>query len=222
MSQPWMSDRRRRARVLAAVAGALAVIGGLALVADALTDSGGIRTGSALDSEGGGGILQPLPPNTPLSLGIVITRNVSDRAVKLVGARLLRLDPDLELLGFSALPERPDAQGDLPPITALEHPLPGAVPLSEFPPLAPNAKEEQVAVIYALGVKPGGAGKAVGVEVHYRQGGKLRKQVFRQQVYVCSVPSLKVGDCPGVKHPNDVFGEFEDEVKGISGRRSGQ
>jgi hypothetical protein len=210
-------------RILAAVAGGLAVIGGLALVANGLSDNGGIRTGSALDAEGGGGILQPLPPDTPLSLGIVITRNVSDRPVQLVGARLLRLDPDLELLGFSVLPERPDARGKLPPLTALEHPLPGAVPLPEFPPLPPATDEEpQVAVIFALRVKPDGAGKAVGVEVQYRQGGKLRKQVFRQQVYVCWVPSIKVGECPGVEDEMDVFGEFEDEVKGISGRRTRQ
>jgi Arc/MetJ family transcription regulator len=91
-------------------------------------DTAGIETRSALSNDGGGGVLQPLPPDTPLSLGIVVTRNLSDRPVELVGARLLRLDPDLELLGFSALPERPDAQGKLPPITALEHPLPGAVP----------------------------------------------------------------------------------------------
>ncbi|MGH9003339.1 MAG: hypothetical protein ACRDYV_09435, partial [Acidimicrobiia bacterium] len=78
----------------------------------------------------------------------------------------------------------------------------------------------QVTVIFALGVKPGGAGKAVGVEVHYRQDGKLRKQVFRQQVYVCWVASF-VGDvtCPGVEREQDVFGTFEDEVKGINGRR---
>ncbi len=208
------------ARVLAIVVGGVAVIAALALVANSLADDGGIPTGSALDNGGGGGILQPLPPDTPLSLGIVLTRNVSDRPVQLVDARLLRLDPDLELLGFSALPERPDAQGKLPPLTALEHPLPGAVPLPEFPPLPPATDEDpQVAVVFGLGVKPGGAGKAVGVEVRYRQDGKLRKQVFRQQVYVCSVPTSQEDNCPGVEREQDVFGEFEDEVKGISGRR---
>jgi hypothetical protein len=211
------------ARMLAAAAAVLAVIAGVALVADALSDGGGIRTGSALDPGTGGGILQPLPPDTPLSLGIVSIRNVSDRPVELVDARLLRLDPDLELLGFSVLPERPDAHGKLPPITALEHPLPGAVPLSEFPAIAPATNEDpQAAVIFALRVKPNGAGKAVGVEVHYREGGKLRKQVFPQQVYVCWVPSLTEADCPGVKDEMDVFGSFEDEVKGISGRRTRQ
>lgn len=221
MSQPWTSDRRRIGRVLAAIAGGVAVISALALVADGLTDRGGIRTGSALDAEGGGGIIQPLPPDTPLSLGIVHTRNVSHRPVKLVGARLLRLDPDVKLLGFSVLPYGPGPWGVNPPITALGHPLPGEVPLSEFPPLAPAADEDtQAVVMFALGVKPGGAGKAVGVEVRYRQGGKLRKQVFRQQVYVCWVESIKVGDCPGATRPMDVFGEFDDEVKGISGRRT--
>jgi hypothetical protein len=77
-------------------------------------------------------------------------------------------------------------------------------------------------VVFALRVKPNGAGKAVGVEVQYREGGKLRKQVFRQQVYVCWVPTLKDADCPGVKDEMDVFGDFEDEVKGISGRRAKQ
>lgn len=78
-----------------------------------------------------------------------------------------------------------------------------------------------MAIIFALGVKPGGAGKVVGVEVTYRQGDKLRKQVFREQVYVCSVPTLKDADCPGVEDEMDVFGEFEDGVKGIGGRRRG-
>jgi hypothetical protein len=221
VSQPWTSERRRKGRLLALFAGGLAVVAGLALVANALSDDGGIRTGSALDPGGGGGILQPLPPDTPLSLGIVGIRNVSDRPVELVDARLLRLDPDLELLGFSVLPSRPDARGKLPPITALEHPLPGAVPLSEFPPIEPATGEDsQATVMFALRVKPNGAGKAVGVEVHYRQDGKLRKQVFRQQVYVCWVPSWGDNvDCPGVEDEMDVFGEFEDEVKGISGRR---
>ena len=221
MSQPLTSDRRRLRRKLTALAVGVAALGCAALVANALKGDDGIPTGSALDNEGGGGILQPLPPDTPVSLGIVHIRNVSDRPVKLVDARLLRLDPDVELLGFSVLPEEPNAQGDLPPITALEHPLPDAVPLEEFPPV-PSAPDEdpQAVVMFALEVKPGGAGKAVGVEVRYRQDGKLRRQVFRQQVYVCWVPTFE-GDvkCPGVEREEDVFGEFEDEVKGISGRR---
>ena len=223
MSRPWMSDSLRVRRIFGAAAACVAIVGGLALAGSLLVDRGGIRTGSALDNEGGGGILQPLPPATPVSLGIVHAVNVSDRPVELVDARLLRLDPDVELLGFSVLPYGPGPWGVNPPITALEHPLPGAVPLSEFPPLAPATNEDpQAVVMFALGVKPGGAGKAVGVELRYRQGGKLRKQVFRQQVYVCWVPTLKDADCPGVEREQDVFGEFEDEVKGISGRRTEQ
>lgn len=87
------------------------------------------------------------------------------------------------------------------------------MPLAAYPPLPPAPDEHpRVAVMFALKVKPGGAGKAVGVEVRYRQDGKLFKQVFRQQVYACSVPSLT--------DEMDVFGEFEDEVKGISGWRA--
>ena len=221
MSRLWMNNRRRLVRVLATVTAGVAVVACLALVGRSLIDSRGLRAGSALNNDGEGGILQPLPPNTALSVGVVRTSNDSSDLVKLVEARLLRLDPDLQLLGFSALPYGPGPWGSNPPITALEHPLAGAVPLSAFPPLAPNAKEGQAVVMFALRVKPGGAGKAVGVEVRYRQGGRLRKQVFRQQVYVCWVPSFEGEvNCPGVENPNDVFGEFEDEVKGISGRRT--
>ena len=223
MSRPWMSDSLRVRRIFAAAAACVAIVGCLALAGSLLMGRGGIRTGSALDNEGGGGILQPLPPATPVSLGIVHAVNVSDRPVELVDARLLRLDPDVEFLGFSVLPYGPGPWGVNPPITALEHPLPGAVPLADFPPLPPATDEHpQAVVMFALGVKPGGAGKAVGVELRYRQGGKLRKQVFRQQVYVCSVPTLKDADCPGVEDEMDVFGEFEDEVKGTSGRRTGK
>jgi hypothetical protein len=65
-------------------------------------------------------------------------------------------------------------------------------------------------------VKPQSAGKAVGIELTYREQGKLRKQVFEDQVYVCWVPALKDADCPGVDDSkySDVFGDFEDEVKG--------
>ncbi|MGH2668011.1 MAG: hypothetical protein ACRDH5_02620 [bacterium] len=215
-----MIDRRRISPVVAVAAG-LAVTGLLALGAGALVGAGGIPTGSALDNEGAGGILQPLPPDTPLSLGIVYLKNVSRKPIELVNARLLRLDPDLELLGFSALSLGPGPWGMNPPITALEHPLAGAVPLSEFPPLPPAPdKHAQAKVMFALKVKPGGSGKAVGVEVRYRQDGKLRQQVFKQQVYVCWVPSWGDNvDCPGVGREMDVFGEYEDEVKRISGRR---
>lgn len=183
-----------------------------------LTRDGGIPTGSALDVGGGGGILQPLPADTPLTLGIVITHNTSGDWVELVDARLVRLDPQLELLGFSALPPGPGPWGVNPPITALEHPIPGAVPLEDFPPLAPRAKDTQVVVMFALKAKPHQAGKAVGIEVVYRQDGKLRKQIFEEQVYVCWAPDISVGKCPGVDNEFDVFGEYEDEVEGRTGR----
>jgi hypothetical protein len=199
--------RRAVGLLIVAALAALAVVAGLLLRGD-----GGIPTGSALDAEGEGGIFQPLPPDTPVTLGIVSTMNLSAEPVQLVGARLLRLDPDVRLLGFSAVPYGPDGNGVGVPITALEHPLPRAVPLTRFPPLTARAKREQVVVLFALGVRPGGEGMAAGVEVHYRQGGKLRRQVFREQVFVCSVPSLKV-DCPGHHDPNEVFGDFDDEVK---------
>jgi hypothetical protein len=179
---------------------------------------GGVSRGSALDSEGGGGILQPLPANTPLALGIVQIENESDDPIELESARLLRLDPDLELLGFGVLPMGPGPYGSNPPITWMEYPLPGQVPLAEYPPVPPAQDDDpQAAVMFGLRVKPQGAGKAVGIEVTYRQKGKLRKQEFEEQVYVCWVPSLSDGsDCPGPKRPFDFFGDYEDEVKGIS------
>lgn len=69
--------------------------------------------------------------------------------------------------------------------------------------------------MFGLRVKPHGAGKAVGIEVTYRQDGKLRKQVFEDQVYVCWVPQLEGADCPGVDDSSysNVFGDFEDEVR---------
>ncbi len=67
-------------------------------------------------------------------------------------------------------------------------------------------------------VRPGGEGKAVGVAVRYRQGEALKEQVFRQQIFVCSVPEL-VPHCPG--HPDDaaVLGKFEEEVRSGDGGR---
>lgn len=212
-------SERRRIRPSAVVIAVIA-IAGLALAARALVADGGIPTGSALDAGGGGGILQPLPPDTPLALGIVHIHNSSKRPIELVDARLLRLDPDLELLGFSVLPTGPGAYGMNPPLTWLEYPLKGALPLAEYPPVPPAPDEhEQAVVMFGVRVKPNGAGKAVGVEVSYRQDGDLRRQVFEQQVYVCWVPTLEDADCPGVDNEMDVFGEFDDEVKGISGRQ---
>lgn len=197
-----------------------AAITTLIVGARTLLGSDGVPTGSALDNEGSGGILQPLPPNTPLALGIVYVENQSEDPIELVDARLLRLDRDLELLGFSVLPMGPGPYGSNPPITWLEYPLPGQVPLPEYPPVPPSKDDEAAAkIMFGLKVREGGAGKAVGVEVTYRQKGKLRRQLFREQVYVCSVASLQVDDCPGVEDEMDVFGDFEDEVKGISRRR---
>lgn len=177
----------------------------------------GIPTGSALENSGGGGIVQPLPPDTPLSLGLVSIVNRGAHPVDLVDARLLRLDPDLELLGFSVLPTGPNDYGSNPPITWLEHPLKGSVALPDYPPIPPAPDgQEQAVVMFGLRVKPQGAGKAVGIEVTYRENGSLRRQVFEDQVYVCWVPQLKDADCPGPENSLDFFGDYEDEVKGIS------
>jgi hypothetical protein len=192
-------------------AAALAIVGGRALLPE-----GGAAMGSALDNPGGGAILQPLAPGTSLAVGVVYVRNASDQPIELVSARLLRLDPDVELLGFGVLPMGPGPYGSNPPITWLEYPLPGQVPLADYPPVPPAPDEhEQAKIMFGLRVKPHGAGKAVGIEVTYRQGGKLRKQVFEDQVYVCWVPTKEDGDCPGVDDSSysDVFGDFEDEVK---------
>lgn len=207
---------RRLTRRLALGAGVLvaALVG---LGARALLEERGIPTGSALENSGGGGILQPLPPDTPLSLGLASITNRSRDPIQLVEARLLRLDPDLELLGFSVLPTGPNDYGSNPPITWLEYPLKGAVPLPDYPPIPPAPDgQEQAVVMFGLRVKPQGAGKAVGIEVTYREKGSLRKQVFEDQVYVCWVPQLKDADCPGPENSLDFFGDYEDEVKGIS------
>jgi hypothetical protein len=177
----------------------------------------GVVRGSALDTESEGGILQPLLPGQPVSLGIVGTRNVSRDPIELVGARLLRVDPDVEVLGFGAVAEGPGI-----PITALEYPLnfPGVVPVDKFPPIGPAPDEHpQVVVTFGLKVRPGGEGKAVGVAVRYRQRGRFKEQVFRQQVFVCTITSADQHDCPGHKDPMAVFGDFDDEVRGKSGKR---
>lgn len=184
----------------------------------AIRNGGGESEGTALDNTDGGAILQPLPPDTPLALGIVSLTNQGADPIELVKARLLRLDPDLELLGFSVLPTGPNAYGTNPPLTWLEYPLQGAVALDDYPPVPPAPDDqEQAVVMFGLRVKPHGAGKAVGIEVTYRQAGKLRKQVFQDQVYVCWVPAKEDRDCPGVDDSkySDVFGDFEEEVKEV-------
>lgn len=212
-----MTDHRRLSgRRLILIAGAIMAAGAVPVIGRALLENG-VAMGTALDNTDGGAILQPLPPDTPLSLGIVSITNQSREQIELVSARLMRLDPDLELLGFSVLPTGPNAYGMNPPITWLEWPLQGAVPLSDYPPIPPAPKdEEQAVVMFGLRVKHQGAGKAVGIEVTYRQDGNLRKQVFEDQVYVCWVPTKADGDCPGIDDSrySDVFGDFDDEVNG--------
>jgi hypothetical protein len=203
---------------MAVIAGAIAITATAFIGAQTLLEEDGVAEGSALDNPGGGAILQPLPPDTSLSLGLVSITNRSRDPVQLVSARLLRLDQDLRSLGFSVLPTGPNAYGANPPITWLEYPLRGSVPLKEYPPIPPAPDDhEQAVVLFGLTVKPQGAGKAVGVELTYRQRGKLRKQVFEDQVYVCWVPSHKEADCPGVDSGkySDVFGDFKKEVRQV-------
>lgn len=209
-------SRRFSLRRVALIGGAAIVLSVSVLGTRALLVNRGVRPGSALDNPGGGAILQPLPPDTPLAVGTVSITNKGRHPIDLVRARLLRLDPDLDLLGFAVLPTGPNAYGMNPPLTWLEWPLKGAVPLQDYPAIPPAADEhEQATVMFGLAVTPRSAGKAVGIELTYREQGKLRKQVFEDQVYVCWVPSLKDADCPGVDDSkySDVFGDFEDEVK---------
>ncbi len=209
------AERRLSMRRLAVTVSVLLVAVGLAVGLQTILDDRAIV--DALDDRGGGGILQPLPPDTPLALGIVPIENRSDDVIELVSARLLRLDPDLELLGFGVLSMGPGPYGNNPPLTWLEYPLPGQVPLPEYPPIPPTPDDEiQAMVMFGLRVKPQGAGKAVGVEVTYQQKGRLRKQAFHEQVYVCWVPRPNEFDCPGPENELDFFGDYEDEVKGIS------
>jgi hypothetical protein len=142
---------------------------------------------------------------------------VSRDRIQLVRARLLRLDLDVKVLGFGVVPYGPGI-----PITALEYPLnfPGVVPVEQLPPLLPaHGDDPQVVVTLGLKVRPGGEGKAVGVAVRYRQRGRIKEQVFRQQVFVCTITSLDHPDCPGHADQNAVFGDFKDEVRGKSGRK---
>jgi hypothetical protein len=170
---------------------------------------GGVGKGSALNAGGEGGIFQPLLPGQPLSLGIVRATNVSHDPIQLVSARLLRVDPDVEVLGFGAVPYGPGI-----PITALEYPVAGVVTLQQLRPLQPAHNDDpQAVVMFGLKVRPGGEGKAVGVAVRYRQRGQLKEQVFRQQVFVCTITSLDQPDCPGHPDKNAVFGDFDDEVR---------
>jgi hypothetical protein len=201
------------------IGGTVGLAAVIAVGSRALLGGTGVVTGSALENPGGGAIVQPLPPDTPLAVGVVYIRNRSDEPIELVGARLLRVDPQVEPLGFGVLPMGPGPYGSNPPITWLEYPLPGQVALRDYPPIPPTQdNSDQAKVMFGLRVKPHGAGKAIGIEVTYRQDGKLRKQVFEDQVYVCWVPTKEDGDCPGVDESrySNIFGDFEDEVKGAN------
>lgn len=167
---------------------------------------GGVPWGDALydDGEGGGGASGPVLPGEPLTFGLVTTWNQSDDPVELVSARLQRQDPDLELLGFTALPF-----GDVP-ATAREHPVPKAVELSRFP-VQPPADDWQFAVLFGLKIRPGGtAGAAMGVELTYRQGDELRRQAFRAAAYICEAQTLD-SDC--ADRPDAIFGDYDQEVR---------
>lgn len=214
--------RQLSLRRVALIVGVIVIAAVVPLAGRALLGGQEVANGSALDNPGGGAIVQPLPPDTPLAVGVVYIRNRSSDPIELVDARLLRVDPEIEPLGFGVLPMGPGPYGSNPPITWLDYPLPGQVALRDYPPVSPAKDDyEQAKVMFGLRVKPHGAGKAVGIEVRYRQDGKLRRQVFEDQVYVCWVPSKEDGDCPGVDESrySDVFGDFKDEVK-VDKRRS--
>ncbi len=154
-------------------------------------------------------------PGSQLSAGVVASDNGSQDPVQLESARIPRLDPDVALLGFTAHPY--EMPGGVPLTAPGMAGAPAASP-SGTSPLARKAKALQVVISVGMKVREGGEGKAVGVAVRYRQGDALKEQVFRQQIFVCSVPEL-VPHCPG--HPDDaaVFGKFEDELR--SGKGSG-
>lgn len=183
-----------------------------AVIAFLIRDSGGESSGSALDVQGaGGGAGGPLVPGEPLSFGLVTTRNISADPVQLVSARLLWLDPGLKLLGFTA--NHGDETGGVA-ISAREWPVSNGVPLAEFPALAPNAKKDQVTIVFGLTVEPGREGKALGVVVRYRQKGKEKEQLFKQQAFVCAVPVVAPDtNCPGHENDFDVAKDFDEELR---------
>jgi hypothetical protein len=169
------------------------------------------RSGSALDEGGGGGAGGPVVAGAPLSFGLLTTRNVSHDPVQLVSARLLWLDPGLKLLGFSA--HSRNGTGGVP-ITAREWPVANGVALQNFPPLAADAHEDQVTIVFGLTVEPGREGKALGVVVRYRQNGKVKEQLFKEQAFVCAVPVVEPNvSCPGHARDFDVAKNFDEELK---------
>ena len=203
-----MTRRLRPLRLLSLVA--LAIIA--AVVASIVRGPSGDTSGSALDNRGsGGGAGGPVVPGEPLTFGLVTTRNVSDEPVELVSARVLWLDPGVNLLGFAA--SRGGGSGGVA-ITAREWPLLNSVPLEQFPPLEPNAKSDQVTIVFGLTVEAGREGKALGVVVRYRQNGKVKEQLFKEQAFVCAVQVLDPrANCPGHASDFDVAKDFDEELE---------
>jgi hypothetical protein len=167
--------------------------------------------GAALDDRGGGGGAGgPVVPGEPLSFGLVTTRNVSRDPVQLLSARLLWLDPGLRLLGFTA--NKSDGNGGVA-ITARGWPIGNGVALQDYPPLAPDANQDQVTVVFGLTVDAGHEGKALGVVVRYRQKGKVKEQLFKEQAFVCAVPTVDPNArCPGHGTDFDVAKDFDSEL----------
>lgn|GEM_PF-4851071 len=202
-----MTRRFRPVRSVAVLGLAAFIVVGGAFV---LRHRGNERWGSALEAGDGGGAGGPLVPGAPLSFGLVTTGNVSDDPVQLLSARLLWLDPGLKLLGFAA--SRGDATGGVP-ITAREWPVPNGVALDRFAPLAPHDTLHRVTIVFGLTVEPGREGKALGVVVRYRQNGRSREQLFKQQAFVCAVPVLDPNaNCPGHATDFDVAKDFDAEL----------
>jgi hypothetical protein len=99
-------------------------------------------------------------------------------------------------------------------ITAREWPVSNGVPLDRFPVLQPNAATDQVTIVFGLTAEPGRDGKALGVVVTYRQKGKVKEQLFKEQAFVCAVPVLDPNaNCPGHSNDFDVAKDFDQELK---------
>jgi hypothetical protein len=131
--------------------------------------------------------------------------------VQLLSARLLWLDQGLNLLGFTA--NTGDSTGGVA-ITAREWPVGNGVPLDRFPRLDPNVNKDQVTIVFGLTAEPGREGKALGVVVTYRQKGKRKEQLFKEQAFVCAVPVLDPNaNCPGHRSDFDVAKDFDEELK---------
>lgn len=204
-----MTRRFRPVRLIIPVSLAIVLA---VVISNVIRQSGQERAGSALANAGtGGGAGGPLVPGAPLSFGLVTTRNVSRDPVQLVSARVLWLDPGLNLLGLTA--NNGTSTGGVA-LSAREWPLSGGVPLDQFPPLTPNATDDQVTIVFGLTVEPAREGKALGVVVRYRQNGTLKEQLFKQQAFVCAVPVIDASTtCPGHASDFDVARDFDEELR---------